>query len=151
MGRETLSWLVAPLVLVAVAAVQFGAVVTHDLSTWSGAGMGMFASIDNEQTRYVDVQVELGGTWFPVSGGVLGSRTFRRQVLPAASHLRADARDLLERSFTVLDDGRAVPATEDEGQRPRAVTVRVVGIELRGTADRPILASRTVREVTVDR
>jgi len=45
--------LVAPAVLVVVALLQISRVRELDQSSWSGAGFGMFATIDNESFRLV--------------------------------------------------------------------------------------------------
>lgn len=150
MRREALSWLVAPLLLVTVAVVQFSVVIVHDLSTWSGVGFGMFASIDNEQTRAVSLSVELDGGTFRVPSAVLGGRGFELRVLPAESHLRDAAVDLLARRFEVNGD-RALPTSDRDGRRADAATVGIVGVVFEGDPDRPVLRSRTIREVTVHR
>lgn len=53
--REKLIALLAPILLLVVAVTQMTAAHTTTLSSWKGGGFGMFATIDNQGTRYLEM------------------------------------------------------------------------------------------------
>lgn len=106
-----------PALVVAVWLNHWFAVERDDLSTWSGAGYGMFATYDNEDTRFVL------GKYFDGDGAhtatpppALADLAFAARVLPTDERVRALAEAWL----------RLLP--EDT----RGLSVTVVGPRLSG-------------------
>ena len=89
---------VAPALLVLVAVLQVVRAHTHDQSSWSGGGFGMFATYENEDSRFVR-------TWAITAGGEeavglpagLDREALEVRVVPTSARLRALAREVAER------------------------------------------------------
>lgn len=88
---------VAPLVLVVVALFALWQTISQDQSSWSGAGFGMFATVDGEATRQVRGHVEATGREVALPAA-LEQAAFEVRVLPTNTRLnrlgelwRADA------------------------------------------------------------
>ena len=77
---------VAPLVLVVVALFALWQTITQDQSSWSGAGFGMFATVDGEATRQVRGHIEATGTEVALPAA-LEQVAFDVRVLPTNSRL----------------------------------------------------------------
>lgn len=77
-----------PLVLVAVALFQVRQATVHDQSSWSGAGFGMFATIDNEDSRFFRAYlVQPGGERLVALPGSLEDAGLAVRVLPTPDRL----------------------------------------------------------------
>lgn len=97
--RDLLLSVVAPLLLVCVALLQVYRVNTLDQSSWSGAGFGMFATIDNETYRLIrGYVVEPAGEQRVVLPGELTRQAFEVRVVPTDSRVRALAEAWRERA-----------------------------------------------------
>lgn len=87
--RDRLLPLLPPLLLAAVALVQFGLAHTTPLTPWKLGGFGMFSTFDNSRTRTVRLRLETDDGMF----GVVGPRGARRtRAWPYADALRSQAR-----------------------------------------------------------
>lgn len=123
---------VVPLVLLSVAALQIARVVAIDQSSWQGAGFGMFATYDFDDTRAV-VAIAVGedgsGELLPVEP--IGIDRYRRaRVTPTDEILREIGR-------------RLVPTAPAGTQRVR---IEVRGPRLEGD----VVRHRVVNAVDVD-
>lgn len=127
---------VVPGVLLAVAAVQGWRVVEHDQSTWSGAGYGMFATYDNEDTRFVTATLTVadGAQRREFVPGELARLAFEARVTPSAERVQHLADQWLARS----------------AREVAAVDVTVWGIEL-VDRDPALLDARPIRSATASR
>lgn len=98
--RDLALSLVVPALLIVVAVVHTVRVEQSDQSTWSGAGFGMFATIDGENTRTVRGFVTGAGDdrEVPVPAA-LQREAFEVAVLPTAERVEA----LAERWSDTLD------------------------------------------------
>lgn len=77
---------VAPLVLVVVALFAIWQTITQDQSSWSGAGFGMFATVDGEATRQVRGHIEDTGREVALPAA-LEQAAFEVRVLPTSTRL----------------------------------------------------------------
>lgn len=88
--RDLVLALVAPVLLVCVALVQVYRVNTVDQSSWSGAGFGMFATIDNETYRLVrGYVVEPAGERRVPLPDALTRQAFELRVVPTQGRARS--------------------------------------------------------------
>lgn len=109
-GTDLVRALVVPVLLATIALVQIARVHTLDQSPWSGAGFGMFASIDGETSRsVVGVVVTDDGATDASLPRELRRQAFELAVVPSASA----ADDLAERWAEVLQlpEGEHVEVT----------------------------------------
>lgn len=83
---ERVASLVPPLILVLVALISMWQTSTRDQSSWSGAGFGMFATIDGEATRQVRAYVEETGQPLPLPAD-LQRLELEVRVLPSVSRV----------------------------------------------------------------
>lgn len=98
--RDLLLSLVVPALVCLVAVVHTVRVDSSDLSTWSGAGFGMFATIDGETTRTVRGFVDVDGVEEEVPlPSSLERAAFEVAVLPTSER----AERLAERWADELD------------------------------------------------
>lgn len=78
----------APALLGIVALFQIRQAVVHDQSSWSGSGFGMFATIDNEDSRFFRAYAESpAGERQVAVPGRLRDGAFAVQVLPTQDRL----------------------------------------------------------------
>ncbi|MFP5318134.1 MAG: hypothetical protein ACLGI2_07535 [Acidimicrobiia bacterium] len=90
---QRVAGLVVPLILVAVALFQVRQATVNDQSSWSGAGFGMFATIDNEDSRFLRGYVlEAAGERLVGLPRSLAEEALAVRVLPTADRLHALAR-----------------------------------------------------------
>ena len=103
---QRLATTVVPVVLVAVALFQIRQATVHDQSSWSGAGFGMFATIDNEDSRFLRAYLlQPGGERLVPLPASLRDDALRVRVLPTADRLG----DLARRWRTALPDAGDAP------------------------------------------
>jgi hypothetical protein len=119
--RDRVLVLVVPALLVVVATIQITRVVRLDQSSWSGAGYGMFATYEYEDTRTLRVVARAGGVDRAIALPTDLSRAgFEARVVPTERRLHALAERVLDRA----------PDAE-------SVTVQVWGIDV-STGDRRV-------------
>jgi hypothetical protein len=85
--RSRLLGLVAPALLVVVALLALWRTTVHDQSSWSGAGFGMFATVDGEATRQVRAHVAETGEVVLLPSG-LEREVLEVTVLPTEERMR---------------------------------------------------------------
>lgn len=103
--RDVALSLVAPLLLIAIAGLQVVRVQTMDQSSWSGAGFGMFATIDNETYRLVrGYTVDADGERAVGLPGELREEAFELRVVPSASRAAALGQRWREKSGVEGDE-----------------------------------------------
>jgi hypothetical protein len=110
----------------------------------------MFATFDNEPTRVVQVHLTLDGTDLRAPSRVLGDRAVELRTLPSESELRAAAEELLKKRWTVVDGLARVAAEGEDGEPATSARVGVVGLQLSGPSDRPVVSTMPIRSVEVD-
>ena len=145
--RERATWLVAPVLLVVVASVQWWRVAQLDQTTWRGVGFGMFASFDDEANRRVRVEVELDGRRLPA--GVPAERrraADRLRTVPSTAATRRLAESLAQEPWRVVD---GVARVGPGGSVADSVTIIVQGVEVVGGSGHPKARLVTVRRATV--
>lgn len=128
--RSVLARWAAPLLLVVIAVVQIARVHAVDQSSWSGVGMGMFATIDGEDTRWVRGRLLGPGqdedVVFPPAD--LADEAFDARVVPTAERVRD-----LARRWAARLDGPATLVVEVWGPRfhrsPTSVTAELLEAE----------------------
>jgi hypothetical protein len=126
--------LTAPVLLVIVGLFSVFQYVHHDQSSWSGAGFGMFATIDGEATRSVRGYLAKDGDRKPEElPSKLDRQAFEVQVLPTEKRLLDLGRDWLE----------AIEAGPDA-----RMIVEVWGVEF--DAHRVVLSRILIRSVQVE-
>ena len=114
--------LTAPLLLVLVALLQIGRAAAIDQSSYAGFGFGMFATYENELSRWIDVEI---------TDGEGATRTVEPDdqlelialEVPTDGHLVAIAREVIESNpdatavtatiWAVAVDGRPLKLTPD--------------------------------------
>jgi hypothetical protein len=109
-----------PLVLVVVALTQITLAHTAALTPWKGGGFGMFASMDQLETRFVRIElVDPAGDALPVAidrfagSADVGDLLERARALPDQGSLEAVAERVRTRRWT-QEDGTAVPSADEE-------------------------------------
>ncbi|HAS10917.1 MAG TPA: hypothetical protein DCS55_10450 [Acidimicrobiaceae bacterium] len=127
----TLAW-VAPLLLVAIAAVAVVRNHTVDQSPWQGVGFGMFSSYDYLPSRTARLTATVDGETRPVAlPGDLRDELERVLVAPGDGHAEALATEVMARAgaeairLEIL--GHDVDDTQD-GLRITLVPVRTVEV-----------------------
>jgi hypothetical protein len=132
--RDAAAWIVAPALLVAVAAVQWWRVSQHDQSTWSGVGFGMFATFENDTNRFVSVTVEVDGEGRPAAiPDDLAGAADDLLIVPSEAATERLAAALADRRWSVGAGGALVG--DPDGTPAAAATVVVGGVEVDGGDD----------------
>jgi len=111
-----------PVIAILVAARQLYLHATHDLSTWKGGGMGMFAAADNTITRYAKVYLRFpDGHRQPLLRLTGPQEVLREQALlyPSEGNLRALADSIKATTWWASTDRVPLNVFDENGQRSR--------------------------------
>ena len=88
----------APALLVAAATLQIVRAHTVEQSSWSGGGFGMFATYENEDSRFIRVWAARGdGEELVALPGDLSRQALEARVVPTRGRLRDLAEDVAAR------------------------------------------------------
>lgn len=141
--REWPAWLVAPLLLVVVAVVQWWRVAEYDQSSWSGVGFGMFATFGEQGNRRVRVDVTVDGTTLPaLAVADIAAELDHLRTVPSAAATRHAAARLAELRWSRHRQG-FVP--DPAGGKASRVVVTVLGVAVRHRGGVPTLVDVVVR------
>jgi hypothetical protein len=109
-----------PIVALLVAARQFYLSRYHDLTTWKGGGMGMFAGADFALNRYAKVfLVDSGGERQPLLDFLPEQTDLLRRAVsyPVRNNFRIAARAIAKRNWIPKGERRSVVLIDSKGKR----------------------------------
>jgi len=109
-----------PLLALAMAARQLYLSKVHELSTWKGGGMGMFADADNTVTRFAKLYLEPpDGQRQPITKLTPAQQQLLTDALwyPTRDNFRALAKSIRQTNWVAPDQVRAIPLVDAEGKQ----------------------------------
>jgi len=109
-----------PCVAALVAARQWYLSSHSELSTWKGGGMGMFASADSSDTRFLRLFIETdSGAREPIIGLTAKQQQIVERILwfPSDEAFTPLAQSLRQTSFVAPEDGRPLNSFSLTGER----------------------------------
>lgn len=119
-----------PLLLVVVALVQILRAVTLDQSSFAGYGFGMFATYENELSRWTEVTAtSADGASFPVVPP--SDLDLAAQEVPTSANLEALARSVLRADEEIQGVEAEVWTVSVAGRPMRLERELLTGIEIR--------------------
>jgi len=136
--RQFLLFAFIPLIAIAVAARQLYLSKTDTLSTWKGGGMGMFASADSTETRFLRIWMgPPGGEEHVIDGLTNIQRKINSEGLwyPSRARFEPLARSLKTSNFRGLGTGLPIMKADPTGKE-LSQTGRTLRL-LKATGPRP--------------
>src|SRR5215813_3235432 len=109
-----------PLLALAMAARQLYLSKFHELSTWKGGGMGMFADADNSVTRFAKIYLEMpDGQRQPLTKLTPGQQQLLGEALwyPIRENFRALAISIRRTNWAAPDQLTPIPTVNAEGKQ----------------------------------